>query len=172
MEKPRYAYARQMAKKVLKDCRIKEPPVDLEKILGEKGYNYIEVDHFPDKVDALCLESEGVCYFAVNAKHHLHRKRFSVAHEFGHVMLNHNLAYYNMPSISWDNPPTEKTHTNAEAALEKEANAFAGELLVPFDMLKLKFAVTRDIAELAKMFLVSQQVMGIAINTHMKALYK
>jgi hypothetical protein len=47
MEKPRYAYARQMAKKVLKDCRIKEPPVDLEKILGEKGYNYIEVDHFP-----------------------------------------------------------------------------------------------------------------------------
>jgi Zn-dependent peptidase ImmA (M78 family) len=172
MEKPRYSYARQMAIKLLKDCRIKEPPVDLEMILGEKGYNYIEVGHFPDKVDALYIESEGVCYFAVNAKHHLHRKRFSVAHEFGHVMLKHNLAYYYKSTICWDNPPNEKTHTNAESALEKEANAFAGELLVPFDMLKSRFAATREIAELAKMFLVSQQVMGIAISTHMKALYK
>ena len=172
MEQPRYAYARQMAKKVLKDCKIKVPPVNLEIILDKKGYTYIEVEDFPDKVDALCMESDGVCYFAVNSKHHLHRKRFSVAHEFGHVMLNHNLGYYDKPFISLDNPPTEQTHTQAEAALEKEANAFAGELLVPIDMLKPRFAEIRDITELAKMFLVSQEVMGIAINMHMKALFK
>jgi len=90
MEKPRYGYARQMARKVLKDCGVTEPPVDLKQILDKHGYEYLEVDTFPKKVDALFVETDGGCYFAVNASQHLHRKRFSVAHEFGHILLKHN----------------------------------------------------------------------------------
>jgi Zn-dependent peptidase ImmA (M78 family) len=171
MEKPRYGYARQMARKVLKDCGITAPPVDLIQILDKHGYEYLEVDTFPKKVDALFVETDGGCYFAVNAKHHLHRKRFSVAHEFGHILLKHNVSYYGA-EISIDNPPTDQTHTAAEDGFEKEANAFAGELLVPLDMLKKEFSLTPEIDVLAKKFLVSQAAMGVAISTNMRSLYK
>lgn len=171
MEKPRYDYARQMARKVLKDCEIVQPPVDLQLLLKKKGYDYVEVDNFPKEVDALCIEAGNVCYFAVNSHHHLHRKRFSVAHEFGHVLLKHNICYYNF-DISIDNPPEAKYHNASEESFEKEANAFAGELLVPLEMLKVEFKKTQDIGALSKIFLVSQQAMGVAISNNMRSLFK
>ena len=36
MEKARIGYARQMARKILKDCQITEPPVDLKVVLEKK----------------------------------------------------------------------------------------------------------------------------------------
>jgi Zn-dependent peptidase ImmA (M78 family) len=87
LEKPRYGYAKKMARKVLKECGIKRPPVDLEIILKKQGYEYLEVDTFPKKVDALFIETETACYFAVNSCHHMHRKRFSVAHEFESTLI-------------------------------------------------------------------------------------
>ena len=173
MERARKGYARKMARNVLKDCGITELPVDLKKILDQKGYKYIEVDTFLDNIDAIFLknENDGKIFACVNASHHLHRQRFSLAHEFGHILLNHDLNYYRS-YITIDNPPTTKTHTATEAAFETEANNFAGELLVPLEMLKREFKKTNEIKELSKKFLVSQQVVGIAISTHMQSLYK
>jgi len=155
----------------LKDCGIKEPPIDLKQLLEKQGYDYIEVDTFPKKVDALFIETGNECYFAVNSCHHLHRKRFSVAHEFGHIYLKHNLCYYDI-GITIDNPPEDLTHHSSEDAFEKEANAFAGELLIPLEMLKKEFSKTPEIQPLANTFLVSQQAMGAAISNHMRSLYK
>ncbi len=171
MEKPRYGYARQMARKVLKDCGITEPPVDLQRLLEKQGYEYLEVDTFPKKVDALFVETDDACYFAVNSCHHLHRKRFSVAHEFGHILLKHNVGYYDS-DISIDNPLDAQSHNSSEDAFEKEANAFAGELLIPLDMLKKEFGKTPEIGVLAGAFLVSQDAMAVAISNHMRSLYK
>ena len=173
MDKPRYGYAREIARKVIKDCCGAYPPVDLKSILVQKGYEYIEVDNFLDDVDALFLrnENDGKIYAAVNANHHVHRQRFSLAHEFGHILMNHDINYYR-PYITIDDPPTEKTHTNAEAAFEKEANAFAGELLVPLEMLKKEIKKAPDIKQLSKIFWVSSQVASIAVSNHMNYLYK
>ncbi|MBW1783202.1 MAG: ImmA/IrrE family metallo-endopeptidase [Deltaproteobacteria bacterium] len=173
MDKPRYGYARQLARKLLNDCRVLAPPVDLKSILAQKGYEYIEVDTFLDNVDGLFLrdESDGKIYAAVNANHHVHRQRFSLAHELGHILMNHDLNYYR-PYITIDDPPTEKTHTDAELAFEKEANAFAGELLVPLEMLKKEFKNTTDLTQLSKIFCVSPQVASIAVSNHMSSLYK
>lgn len=172
MDKPRYGYARKMARKVLNDFQSVALPIDLKLLLRHKGYEYIEVDSFLDDVDALFLRSDndGKTYAAVNANHHVHRQRFSLAHEFGHIMMNHDLNYY-QPYITIDDPPTNKTHTNAEAALEKEANAFAGELLVPLEMLKSAFRKSPDIKDLARTFWVSQQVVSIAVSNHLNSLY-
>lgn len=173
MEQARKGFARDMARKILRDCKIINPPVDMQFILDQKNYEYIEVDTFPDDVDALFIkdDNDGKIYAAVNASHHVHRKRFSIAHEFGHILLNHDLNYY-QTYITIDNPPTEKTHTSAEAAFETEANVFAGEILVPLEMLKKAFKKSQDLKELSKIFWVSQQVVGIAISNHMNSLYK
>ena len=81
MDKPRYGFARQMARKVLKECCCTSLPVDLAPILKKKGFEYIEVDSFLDDVDALFLrdEDDGKTYAAVNANHHVHRQGLSSA---------------------------------------------------------------------------------------------
>ena len=60
MEKARKGYARSMARKVLEDCNITTPPVDLKKILDQKGCQYIEVDTFLNNIDAIFLKNEKV----------------------------------------------------------------------------------------------------------------
>lgn len=166
MEKPRYGYARQMARKVLKDMKIAVPPVDVKEVLERKGYEYMEVAAFMDGVDALIVDR----YAAVNANHSVHRQRFSIAHELGHMEMNHDISYYRS-DITIDNPPTSITHTDIEESYEKEANAFAGELLVPLEILKKEFGKKPEIPELSRVFWVSQQVVSIAINNHSRSLF-
>ena len=82
--------------------------------------------------------------------------------------MKHDSGYYKS-DITIDNPPLETTHADYEDSLEKEANAFAGELLIPLEMLKKEFKRTPDIPKLAEIFWVSESVMSIAINTHSRS---
>lgn len=170
MEKARIGFAREMARKLLKENRIKKPPVDLKAILNKKGYMYLEMDNFLDSVDAIFVNKDGKIYAAVNAKHHVYRQRFSLAHELGHITLCHGEPYYNS-CTSLNNPVIKKPHFPIESIFEVEANIFAGELLVPLDILKIEIKKTRDFQELSKIFMVSKEVVGIAINNHMKSLF-
>src|SRR6266851_3342093 len=88
MSQVRNHFVRQMAKKILAESKIKAPPVYLLQILTANGIVYEEVDDFPDTVDALIIEDGAKVYAAVNAKQHLHRQRFSLAHELGHYFLH------------------------------------------------------------------------------------
>ncbi len=171
MEKARVGFARQLARKILRECDIDTPPVDIREIISNLGYIYLEVPDFPDEVDALFIEQNGEQYATVNANHHPHRKRFSLAHELGHSRMGHTIDYYDEP-CSLDNPPTGKRHSEGEKLFESEANAFAGELLVPLEMLKVEFKKIRDIDELSGIFFVSPDVISIAIINHQRSLYK
>ena len=77
-----------------------------------------------------------------------HLKRFSIAHELGHWVFG-------------------TRHGDGQEA-EDEANAFAGELLVPGPRLLRALRETTDVAELAKLFQVSQTVIRIAAKNHQK----
>jgi Zn-dependent peptidase ImmA (M78 family) len=169
MSQVRNQFVRQMAKKILAESKVKVPPVDLLQILTAHGIGYEEVEDFPDTVDALIVEDGSKVYAAVNAKQHLHRRRFSLAHELGHYFMHRQ----GMPEedITIDNPPSaDENDTATKSPAEIEADLFAGELLVPLPMLKPH--VQKGIPELSRLFLVSEQVISIAISRHMKALYK
>lgn len=170
MPQVRNHFVRQMARKILAENKIKAPPVDLLLILSAHGIGYEEVEDFPDTVDALFIEDGGRVYAALNARQHLHRRRFSLAHELGHYFLHRS----GMPEdpVTIDNPPGGEDEIGfpTKSPAEAEADLFAGELLVPFEMLKAH--VSKGIPELAKLFMVSDQVISIAISRHMKALYK
>src|ERR1035441_8371461 len=164
----RNQFVRQMVKKVLTDSKIKDAPVDLRLILSAHGVGYEEVNDFPDTVDALIVEDGIKVYAAVNSRQHPHRQRFSLAHELGHYFLHRD----GMPedSVTIDSPPEETTEVRSKSPAESEADLFAGELLVPVKLLKLHAG--KSIPELAKVFVVSEQVVSIAISRNMQALFK
>ena len=168
MSQARTQFVRKMAAKVLKESNITAPPVDLQVIVRAHGLEYEEVDTFPETVDAMIVQDGTKVYAAVNAKHHIHRCRFSLAHELGHYFLHPD----GMPEegVTIDNPPSEESEIGTKGPGEVEADLFAGELLVPLEMLKAHRG--KSIPELSKVFLVSEQVISIAISRHMRALYK
>jgi len=168
MTEIRWQYVRKMASKVLKDSKITEPPINLRVIAEAHGIVYREVEDFPDSVDALIIRGDDAIYAAVNARHHLHRQRFSLAHELGHFFLYGDADLSG--GITIDNPPMEEAETASKDPAEAEADLFAGELLVPLAMLKLHAG--KAIPELSKIFVVSEQVIAIAISKHMNALFK
>jgi Zn-dependent peptidase ImmA (M78 family) len=73
-------------------------------------------------------------------------KRFSIAHELGHRFLG-------------------TTHGSTPEA-EAEANAFAGEMLVPGPMLLAALERSPARAELTRAFEVSRSVLDIAAQDH------
>lgn len=160
-----------MAQKVLKECGVSAPPVDLKKIVEAKGYEYMEVDTFPDEVSALFIAKDGKNYAFVNSRHHPNRRRFSLAHELGHIILRHDVEdLEEVPSI--DAPPESMRHYSSGDPREKEANIFASALLMPIEMLKKEHAKGADIEKLAAVFAVSQQAMTIAVMNNLTALTK
>ena len=160
-----------MARKYIEKYHYKSPPIDIYYILQREGYEILEVDTFSDGLDAMLVEDGGQKYAAVNKNQPEVRRRFSLAHEMGHKVLNHNLTYYReIPSI--DNPPERSyfSHKSAQRDLENEANEYAGELLVPLKLLKSEFYMDNDIARLAKRFNVSREVLTIRYQNHIRSL--
>ena len=75
--------------------------------------------------------------------------------------------------MSIDNPPSgeEVVCINTKKSPEEaEADFFAGELLVPLELLKAE--PNKQIPHLSKVFAVSEQVVSIAVSRHMNALFK
>jgi Zn-dependent peptidase ImmA (M78 family) len=162
-------FVRKMAQKVLKESKIIAPPVDLLTILQAHGIRYEEVDDFPDTVDALIIERGRETYAAVNSRQHLHRRRFSLAHELGHFFL-HRGDYGSEHTVTIDDPPSDEDLIPTKDPAESEADLFAGELLVPLAMLKPH--ARKGVAELSRIFLVSEHVVSVAISQHYNVLFK
>lgn len=165
MDRKRIGFCRGRARKILQEFNIVQLPIDIKSILESKGYIYIEVD-FIENIDAMFLKKNSRLYIGVNKKHSNTRKRFSLAHELGHKELFHNLSYYtSTPSI--DRPPENPymEHKKNHKILEAEANEFAGELLVPLEMLKKQYSKSKDLNLLAKIFDVSPAVLSIRVSS-------
>ena len=167
----RTKFVREMASKVLAECGIAEPPIDLKRIVEVKGFVYMEVDTFPDDVSALFIEKGGQNYAMVNSKHHPNRRRFSLAHELGHIILSHKWVDLEEEVSTIDTPPENNGDSRHRDAREKEADIFASALLIPLAMLKKEHSKKDvDINKLAKAFAVSPQAMTIAVMDNLSSL--
>jgi Zn-dependent peptidase ImmA (M78 family) len=171
--KPRTSFLRKAAQQILKDCKISDPPVDLEKIIKKHGLEYQEVDYFEEGVDAMIVPIDGRVIAAVNQNSHIHRRRFSLAHELCHHIFHRDragLASLHKP-VTIDSPP-EFDSVEGKDPFETEADIFAGELLVPVSMLKKHYRPGHTADDVARIFHVSPAVASIAIASHFNALFK
>jgi len=156
-----YIFAREMARKVLKQYKIVNVPTDLQKICEGEGLEFIELDD-PEAVDGMLMELEdGTRVAMVNKAKAYVRGRFTLAHELGHIFLRHDKRdFYDAELVReyGDDMPE-----SAKPPWEQEADAFAAELLIPLEQLKKYQAELKNPEKLAGIFQVSRPAMAIAI---------
>ncbi len=149
---PDYHRVKRVVDRIIDDLGIASPPVnpvDVARQLGVDvefvtfGGKYYNISGFYD------CETTSIL---VNAEEYPLRQTFTVAHELGHHMLHREWAKtsdYTMLMRDAD--------YNGRETHEKEANAFAGNLLVPRFMLD-RYWQTTSIEGLSKLFAVSVPV--------------
>ncbi len=160
-----------LAQGLLQSNKATEPPVPVVQIVKKLGVRL--------RFSALDSELSGMIYFkkgrpiiGVNALHHPNRRRFTIAHECGHLILHKKLITKEV-HIDKAFPMLMRDSMSAAGVneMEIEANMFAAELLMPVSFLtdalgNEPFDIDDEsvINELAKNFKVSSSAMRFRIG--------
>lgn len=139
------AYCRQVARSVARRHGVTEPPIDIYAIAAAEGMAVTEADL--RTVDARLYKREDRWVLEVNRAFPRAARRFSTAHELGHVALGH-----------------DGCGTNPED--ERAANVFAAELLMPLALVRAELKRQSRLGGLARTFDVSKEAMQIKLNEH------
>jgi Zn-dependent peptidase ImmA (M78 family) len=163
--------------KVLQEAGALLAPVAVEKVAGfldaQVHYQALEED-----VSGLLAIKGQAKHIIVNSEHHTNRRRFTVAHELGHLVLHDGsgdrlfidkqLRVYQRvgPATS---PPYTSENASTTPQEEREANKFASCLLMPAVLLSQAVADVDlfdevSVARLAMLFEVSEQAMSIRLQ--------
>jgi len=165
---PNYSLARQMARKVIKDYYLTEVPTNLRKIFQSLGMEYIELDD-PKDIDGAILEIDNKPSIAVlNRAKPIQRQRFTLAHELAHIFLHHKKrdTYDSEAERELAEREQNEAIQTGKPSSESEADAFASELLIPFDQIKKYEKDISNIEKMAEIFQVSKQAMTLAIMNY------
>jgi len=171
--------AHQKARDLLNSRRIKRPWVDVYQVASQfPGVQAVEELDLDDDISgALVPVADGQWLILVNKAHSETRRRFTVAHELGHLLLHH----YSTPHADRRLRLRDARSSEGSAFEEIEANQFAAELLMPREFLlqavdkhsrvlqhepesdEQRRAFQQLIGDLAERFRVSEQAMTIRI---------
>lgn len=171
MKGPKVGVPAAQAIALLAKLGIKSVPVPLEKIGSHLGAR-IQFSPLDPELSGMIFIRENIPVIGVNSTHHPNRQRFSLAHEFGHLVL-HRHALQSVVHVDKKFPFLLRDSKSATGTdkLEIEANQFAAELLMPEAVLikaleKYSFDIDDDapLQDLAKRFRVSTQAMAHRIE--------
>lgn len=135
-----------LARRLIEKLSLK-PPIDVKGLV--EAHANLKITNIPIAgVDGISLDLKTPRKKAtviLNSSTPPTRQRFTLAHELGHILIP-----WHTGSII-DHVDPAKTHANNNYwTFESEANAFAGELLVPSQWLDLLIAETDNIAKVHK----------------------
>jgi Zn-dependent peptidase ImmA (M78 family) len=163
---PNFSYARKMARKVIKDYGLSEVPTDLQKIFRSLGLEYIELND-PKDIDGAIIEIEDKPKIAVlNKARPIQRQRFTLAHELGHIFLQHTQRDIYDPEAEREKEEYDSVVSHKKPPAEVEADVFASELLVPLDQIKKLEKDIDNVGKMAEIFNVSKQAMALAVMNY------
>lgn len=151
---PRKKLVKALAQKIIHETGISAAPVSLQRVIEHLQTTHdlgVEKINASSKVSGLlvvCREVDAeYATIAFNENHPWCRRRFTIAHEIGHFLLGHTC----------NNRQDDGSHA------EREANMFAGELLVPTEFIKKDYKNIPNIQELSKLYRVSGQTLTIKL---------
>jgi len=150
------------------ECGVTEAPVDVERLAEYLGAT-IQPAPIEDNVSGMVFKHKGRYIIGINSTHPETRKRFTIAHEMGHIVL-HQL---DQVHVDKQFPVKLRDDISSQAIdpHEIEANAFAAALLMPEAMLKNDISEFLEIdsenedelAELANKYGVSTKAMSFRL---------
>lgn len=119
---------------LLKKHDIREVPVPVDVIAQQEGLRIV-ASAFSGDVSGALLRADGIAGIAVNANQSATRKRFTIAHELAHFLLDHRP---DEDHLDWEFTVLRRDETSSEGTdnREIEANAFAANLLMPKEFLR------------------------------------
>lgn len=172
------------AQGVLRQAAALSVPTDLDKVLACLGVRVHEEDMEPDVSGILIIKGDQR-HVLLNKTHTESRKRFTIAHELGHLMLHddggkadanderifidHQIRVYQRTDSAGPSSVYHQEGSLTSPEQETEANAFAACLLMPSHHV-IRASLERDlfdeisVASLAKSFGVSEQAMSIRLQ--------
>lgn len=136
-------------------------PVDPIYIANQYGIAVFAEDEL-DEVGA-----SGDCYFdskgrpviRYNPREAVTRQRFTIAHELGHILLGHI-----QPGERAHRDPKRSYDAYNERPMERQANEFAAQLLMPETVVRMAAKNNPSTHDLAHEFKVSADAMGYRIR--------
>lgn len=151
-----YKMARDTAWKTLIKCNISSLPVNLSTII--KQFNIYAVPYssgyVPDnnEEDGFSLYKANTTFIFYNDSKHIHRVRFTLAHELGHCLLGH---------LKFGKTYNKNSELDFESidVFEMQANVFARDLLMPATVLNsLNVKSPNDISRLCNVSMQSAEL--------------
>jgi len=113
-----------VAQLVLQRAQLK-PPIDVERLA--RRYAVVEEDALPEESDAVVLtRREAKPLIVLNRHKPSARKRFTLAHEIGHILIP-----WHIGTVACHTDAVVQVDDREYAQTEAEANRFASELLMP-----------------------------------------
>lgn len=127
--------------------------VDVVSIAQNLGYNIISTSFDKDISGmVVCNDKEKSIY--INKDDYSRRKRFTIAHEIGHILLHH---------IDNDEYFVDYRNKSTYDAKEFEADNFAAALLMPREISIANWQKTQDIDDFANLMQVSKAAAAIRL---------
>lgn len=149
------------AQEVLSAIHATEPPINVIAAASLCGARVVRHRFSSDALSGFVLRLDGDAVIGINAHHHERRQRFTIAHELGHLVLDHHADYHLdlISSVSSGDPP------GYDWRHERAANAFAANLLMPSGLVRRDHLDNGlNVTQLAKRYKVSSEAMGIRIS--------
>jgi len=154
---------------VLRDNALFEPPIDLN-VIAKRLDVPIRTEQLPKEISGFLHRQGTAAVIVVNSRHTRARQRFTIAHELGHLILDHK-----PDQVHVDKSFVIKFRKAAHVVdpEETQANFFAASLLMPAPMLRDDMkAFDHDgvipddfLLELTERYGVSMQALIIRLNT-------
>jgi len=166
---PRFTLARRKAIELLESSKVKKAPVPVEKLAELAGAS-VTLEPFAGELSGMVhRKPDGTAVIGVNSLDAPNRRRFTIAHEIGHLLLHKDESLH----VDEKFPIGLRNELSGMAVDENEieANQFAAELLMPALFLKKDLENLPDdieadaaIEKLAKRYQVSAQAMTIRLT--------
>jgi Zn-dependent peptidase ImmA (M78 family) len=114
------------AQGVLRKCGITLAPIDVETIAAKTGA-IVTYEAYKEELSGVLVKEKARTVIGVNSFHPKTRQRFTIAHEIGHLVLQHK------GEIFVDQTVVRRDARSSQAVDRQEidANRFAAELLMP-----------------------------------------
>ncbi len=142
------------------------PNFDVFRLVSELDIGCKRSNDLPSNVSGASMIKDGIRIITINETQSEKRKRFTAAHELGHILLGHDTSL----NISGANQVLYRNDASSLGAdwREIEANHFAACLLMPRELVEREISTSElseaDVPNLAEKFGVSSVAMSIRLS--------